>query len=217
MESYPSNSQNERLKREAKPKPENTEAKGEKIVESVVTGKVVIKKKTLGRRFLDTFIAGDGHGVWHYVLFEVIVPATKDVIADVVSQGVERMVYGEARSTSRRGSRPSGTGGYVSYNRYSQQNREPSTRPGVSRSVRSSSNFDQVILETRGEALEVIDRLEDLIERYGEATVADLYGLLDKTSQFTDEKWGWTDISRHDIRRVQQGYQLILPRPVALD
>ena len=214
MDQYPSNSQNERLKRESKPQ---AEAKEEKVVESVVTGKVILKKKTLGRRFLDTFIAGDGHGVWHYVLFEVIVPATKDVIADVVSQGVERMVYGEARSTSRRGNRPSGSSGYVSYNRYSQQSREPATRPNLSRSARSTHSFDQIILETRGEALEVIDRLEDLIERYGEATVADLYGLIDITSQFTDEKWGWTDISRHDIRRVQRGYQLILPRPISLD
>ena len=77
---------------------------------------------------------------------------------------------------------------------------------------KATHNFDGIILESRREAEEVIDRLGDLIDNYDAATVSDLYELVGITGSFTDDKWGWTDIRSAGIRRVREGYLLQLPR-----
>jgi hypothetical protein len=217
MEDFPANSQFPR----AKEIPEKKEEP--KKVEQITTGPVKVRKKPLGRRFLDTFLAGSMAGVGQYVLLEVIVPAIRDVIADTVSQGAERLIYGEARSSSRRtGQRPGGSGGYISYNRYAsttapwKKDRED-PRPALSRHARATHNFNEIVLNTRVEVEEVIDRLYELISQYGQATVSDLYDLCGISWSFTDEKWGWTQLKNAEPQRVTGGYLIKLPRPEQLD
>ena len=193
-----------------------------KKIESVVVGEVTRRKKPLGKRFAETFTGGNAKGVWSYVLFDVLVPAAKDMFADAVSQGVERMIFGEGRSTSRRtGQRPGGPNSYVSYNRYapsgagSFRHEEPRTR--MSRRGRASHDFDEIILATRVEGEEVIERLFDLVSRYEAATVADLYELVGVSGNYTDDKWGWTDVRGSGVTRVRNGYLLDLPKPEPID
>ena len=87
----------------------------------------------------------------------------------------------------------------------------------MSRRAKATHNFDEIILATRHEAEEVIDRLFDLISRYETATVADLYELVGEDRSYTDDKWGWTDIRGAGVQRVRNGYLLNLPRPEPLD
>ncbi len=187
----------------------------EKKLEKVVTGPVSRRKKPLGTRFAETIFGGDGKGVLHYILLDVLLPAAKDTIADVVTQGIERALFGEARSSSRRtGSRAPSPSSYVSYNRYS--NSPISGRPGpasreVDRRDRANDDYDQYTLRTRPEAEEVLRRMDHLIEQYGSASKADLHELLGLESRYTDEKWGWTEFGSGSIRRVRDGYLLELP------
>lgn len=218
MDDFPSNSYKSRTSppvEEPKEKPVE-----EKRVEKIVEGEVVRRKKPLGRRFVETFFSGDAHGVVSYVIVDVLLPAAKDTLADAVSQGFERLIFGEARSTSRRtGSRP-GSSGFVSYNRYSSQTpsrREEPRNREISQRARAAHDFDEIILATRTEAEEVVGRLFDVVARYEAATVADLYELLGLTAKFTDDKWGWTDLRGAGVTRVRNGYLLDLPRPEALD
>jgi hypothetical protein len=210
MDNYPSN----------RHKVPETEPDEPKKIERVVEGAVVRRKKPLGKRIQETFIGSDMKSVGQYVTFEVLLPAMKDTIADITSQGVERMLFGEARSTSRRtGVRPGGSG-HVQYNRFSSdrdrggRNRD---RDFPSRRARATHNFDEIILATRIEAEEVIDRLFDLVSRYNTASVADLYELVGVTGDYTDDKWGWSDIRGAGVTRVRNGYLLDLPRPEPLD
>jgi hypothetical protein len=71
----------------------------------------------------------------------------------------------------------------------------------------------EVILDTKIEAETVAEKLYDIIEKYGHVTVADLNDLIGETSQYTDHKYGWTDLRGLDIRRIREGYLLILPDP----
>lgn len=208
MENYPPNAQKAK-----------DDTKEPKKVDKVVEGEVLRRKKPLGKRFAETFVGGDAKSVWHYVLFDVLIPAAKDTAADAVSQGIEKMLFGEARSASRRGgSRPSTAGGYVSYNRYAPSTVTRREEPrAVSRRARASHDFDEIIIPTRGEAEEVVDRLFDLVSRYEVATVADLYELVGVTGSYTDDKWGWTDIRGAGVSRVRDGYLLNLPRPEPID
>ena len=87
----------------------------------------------------------------------------------------------------------------------------------MSRRARASHDFDEIILASRVEAEEVIDRLFDLVSRYESATVADLYEMVGVTGNFTDDKWGWTNIRGAGVTRVRNGFLLDLPRPEPLD
>jgi hypothetical protein len=210
MDNYPSNS------RTAKAPEEETEPKK---INSVVTGEVTRRKKPLGKRFTETFVGGDISTVANYVVLEVLIPAAKDMMSDAVSQGIDRMLFGESRGSSRsRSSRPSGTNGYVSYNR---MGAKPPSREGLNEFARrperrSSHDFDEIILATRAEAEEVIDRLFDLVNQYQQATVADLLELVGVSSNHVDHKWGWTDIRGAGVTKIRNGYLLDLPKPESI-
>lgn len=192
-----------------------------KKVERVTTGEVVRRKKPLGKRFKEIFVSGDGRSVMSYIALDVLVPAAKDTIADAVGEGVQRMLFGEGSGRRRDRGR---SGSYVSYNRMSssgspfgvRSNRDDDRRE-MSRRGRASHDFDELVLPTRGEAEEVIDRLFDLISRYESASVADLYELVGINSNYTDNKWGWTDFRGAGVSRVRNGYLLDLPRAEPLD
>lgn len=214
MDSYPSNSNYAKESKipTAEPAPE-------KKIEKVIEGEVVRRKKPWTKRFSEALIGGDSRTVSVYILQDVLIPAAKDAIADAMSQGVERMLYGEARSVSRRSGR---RGGYTSYNKiYSPntppwENRREETR-SITRRSRATHNFDEIILQTRAEADEVLERLFDLIGSYQTATVADLYELLGVTGSYTDDKWGWSELPGADVVRIPRGYLLKLPRPEPLN
>lgn len=206
--SYPSNSN--------KKKTEGGKNERKKL-EKVITGKVVERKKPLGRKIAETFAGDDAQSVGSYILFEVIVPTVKSMISDAVSQGVERLLFGGGtqRNPSSRGS--SG-GRYTSYNKmYRSSERDRDSPRQISNKARASHNFTEVVLDSRGEAEMIIDNLIELINDYDVATVADLYDLVDIAGEFTDEKWGWTDLRGASVRRVREGYLLDLPRAVLLD
>lgn len=192
----------------------------------VTKGEVIKRKTPLGKRVKDTFFGGeDGRGVVEYIAFEVMVPAVKDLLADTVNLGVERLIFGDsARGTSRRtGRRPSSSrSNHTSYGaRYRRGGLTPDPRERrgqtISSRSRASHDFDEIILETRGEADEVLDRLSERVEMYQLATVADLYDLVGVTCTYTDDKWGWEDLSTSGIRRIRQGYLLDLPAPDPID
>lgn len=208
MDDFPSNSRMKITKQEPEPKK----------VDRIIEGEVIRRKKPLGTRIKETFIGADMKSVGQYITFEVLLPAMKDTIADIVTQGAERALFGEARSTSRRtGVRPGV--GYTNYSRMAdpRDRNRGRDREVLSRRARANHDFDDIVLSTRVEAEEVIDRLYDLVGKYQSATVADLYDLLGVSSEFTDDKWGWTDLYGSKARRVTGGYLLDIPRPVPLD
>jgi hypothetical protein len=209
---YPSNSNSSKMPRASKQEP--------KVVTQVVTGDVIRKKQSLGKKIREIFLGGDAQSVGAYVAYDIVIPAIKNTLSDVVSMGIERMLFGEGvRSPSQR-ARAAGSGGYVSYNKFapSSTNRYGREEPRqLSRRARSAHNFDEIILATRAEAEEVITQLFTLIERYDSATVNDLYELVGVTGDFTDEKYGWTDMRGARVDRIRDGYLLNLPTPEPLE
>jgi hypothetical protein len=209
---FPSNSKSPRAESEPK------------RVEQVTTSEVISQKKTLGRRFRETFIAGDSKSILNYVILDVLVPQAKDMIVEAFHQGLERMIYGESRpSRSRPGIRSGSTPGHINYaNRYTSRGNNPIGRAdredhsGPTASVRSH-NFDDILLATRVEAETVLDRMYDLLRDYEMASVADLYSLIGWSSSHVDQKWGWTDLKGATPMRTRNGYLLNLPTPLPLD
>lgn len=183
-----------------------------KKIEGVTVNKVTRRQKPMGKRFFETFFSGDNaQGVFEYIVFDVIIPAVKDLASDAWSQLGERALYGgESRSPHRRAnSRPSGTSGYISYNRFSTSQR-PDDRPPLPR--RAQSNFDDLVFQTRAEALEVLDQMNDVIEKYGVVTQADVYEMAELTPEPIDHKWGWSDLTGSRVTKIREGHLIQIPR-----
>lgn len=180
--------------------------------EKIVTGPVVQRKKGLAGKFGGNFLAESGEGVLQYVLMEVLLPAAKSTISDVVSMGVERLLYGDQKSRPR-SDRP---GGYTNYSKIAKQAAGYGQHV-ISQRGRALHEFDDIVLATRGEAEEVLDRLREIVDVYNVASVADLYDACGITTDFTDNKFGWDDLRSASVRLTRGGYLLSLPRPQPLD
>jgi hypothetical protein len=176
-------------------------------LESVVKGTAVKRKVPLGRRLAETFGGDSAHNVGQFIMFDVIIPAIKVMISDAVSQGFERLLFGGAARN-----RPIGSGyrprQHTGYRSAFDSNTTRAVRE-ISTQARSRHNFDEVILDTREEANDVLEALDDAIKEFGVATVADLYDLVGITGNFTDNQWGWTDLREANIRLISGGKYLI--------
>lgn len=192
---------------------DSAEPKREKKIERVVTGEVVVQKRSLGRKFRDLFIEADIRSVARYVISDVLLPAFRNTIVDASTKGVERMMYGE--SAFRR--RNYGSGPRVTYN--NPINRQPyrdseRSRYGPTSAPRAMARGrEDFILASREEAELVLERMNDIIDNYDVASVADLNDLVGFPTTHIDNKWGWSSLTDVQIRQIREGYLIDLPAP----
>lgn len=201
MEDYRKNSN--------KAKTEAEQQTSGKKVEKIVTGSAKAKKKSELRKIADAFIQTDARTVGDYIFGEVLVPAIKKTFADIVNNSLDMFLWGKGGS----GRRPRGNAERISYRSYYDsptRTREPDRR-------QRSYDYDEVILDTREEAEEVLARMEELLADYKMVSVADFYDLVGITGKTTDNRYGWTDLTKADIIRDRDGYLIKLPRAIALD
>lgn len=182
--------------------------KDEKRVEKVVTGKVITKKEGFFTKMFKGFISEDAKDVKSYVFGDVLIPAIKKAISDIVTDGIDIILYGESR-----GKRGRSTADRVSYRNYYDRN-DSYRRPAPSY---NDYSYDNIILETRGEAEEVLARMDELMDTYGLVRVADLKDLVGITGTYTDNKYGWTNIRSAEVIRVRDGFTIKMPRAVVID
>lgn len=185
-------------------------SKREKRCDKIVSGVAKTKKKSEVRKLTDVFISDDISKVKESVVFDILIPSCKKIISEVVTSGIDMILYGETGRTKKSGVAASNVS-YRNYNSYS--NERKSYRP-VSRSTYS---YDDVILDSRGEAEAVLMRLEEVIDEYDFASVGDLYDMVGITGSYTDNNYGWTDIRSARIDRVSEGYLIHMPRALPID
>lgn len=195
MENYQSNSF----------KSKELEAKQpEKKLTKVANAK--LKKKSEIQKIAETFVAEDLNKVKNAVLMDVIVPAVKKVISDIVTNGIDMLLYGEAKHNKTT------TTSKIGYNSmYNSQN-----QTNAARVARSSYIYNDIILSSRGEAEEVLNQMNEIIGTYGVVSVADLCEIVGVTGEFTDNKYGWSDIRDAYVERSKDGYMLKLPRALPI-
>lgn len=202
--------------------PEPADKPQEKPKLQAVTKSAVQRKMSIGRRIKNALVVDDAQSIGAYLLEDVVIPTVKTLISDIAVGAIERALYGEARGRSMSSSRISGRG-YTPYNRiYSSGSRvtPPDDGPGdrreLSRDARRSHDFGEIVFESRPEAYEVLDRLNDQIKNFDVATVGDLLDLSGITATHVDENWGWRTLATAQVRRVRNGYILDLERPVKI-
>lgn len=184
-------------------------------LEKVVQGATVQKKRGFGKKIKETFGGDDARSVGSYIFFDVILPAAKAMLADAASQGAERLLFGDSRGRSRAQSQRGP--GRTSYSRMYGSDNDRSPRRELSSRARATHDFDEIYIESRGEAEAVLDQLTILVDDYDHAKVSDYYELVGVTSNPQDQRWGWTDLRGARISLERGGYLVILPRTVPID
>lgn len=198
MENFPSNSH---------------ESKEKRIVKPVVTG-AKTKKKSEISKVADVFLAEDINSVKSYIIMDVLVPAVKKAISDIVTNGIDMILYGGNGNPSTKKSIASKVS-YTPYYKYNQQTNQTNDRP-VSR-PKAAYEYDDVVFDSRGEAEKLLLAMDHAIQEYGMVSVGDYYDLAGITSQYTTHKYGWTDLRGAEVVRIREGYIIKLPKPTPLD
>ena len=184
----------------------------DKKVKPVVAKAAKTRKKGEIQRFADAFISEDANKVKSYILIEVVIPTVKKAISDIVTTGIDMILYGESGRNKK-----SASGSKISYRNYYEQDRDR-VRAGSMGSRRNTPDYYDILFDTRGDAESVLDAMNDIISQFGTVSVSDFYDLARVSNDnFTMNRYGWTNIGGATAVRVRDGYVLKLPRAVPLN
>lgn len=201
MEEYKSNSNRSKEQ-------EKSEKPAERRTDKVISGEAHRRKKSGLSKAGSVFMPGDIESVKNYILMDVLIPCVKRAISDIVYNGINMLLGEPPRSKSE--SRAAKVN-YRSY--YEQQNeRREYNRPRA----QAAYSYDDIVFGSRGDAEEVLYRMEELLDRFDVVSVADLFDMAGVTCNYTDNKYGWTNLQDAHVARTNDGYIIRLPRATTL-
>lgn len=180
---------------------QNNPNEDKKKVEKVIKGTAKTKKKSGLAKFAGNFISDDVPNIKTYIFKDIVIPTIKKGISDTI----DMILFGSSRGSKMNGSKVS----YRSYYDSGRSTNYTETRTGYS--------YDDIVIESRGEAEEVLNQMCELISTYGIVSVADLYDLVGVSSNYTDNKYGWTNLRNGEVVRVRDGYMLKLPKALPIN
>lgn len=174
-----------------------------KLSPVVGQGGVVSTKKPVSKRLKEAFFGDD-------VIDNVVVPGIKNLILE----GLE-MVFFHTR-----------TGRFNQSPYYYQQpsyNQPYYPQPSYQQPVQNQQTYQtqrvdyrNIILRTKEDADNVIRNLRQRVADYGSASVADLLDLIGVAGEYTDNNWGWRDGRYFGVRRISQGFLIVVPDAMPL-
>ena len=183
--------------------------------EKKVIAKAKVQKKSAIKEALRTFFAQDLPEIAEHLIIDVAIPAAKNAITDMVTQGIQQLLYGEVDPRRR------STSGYTSYSRSSRDYRGSAyyeSRRTERREPRQSkpTNVEDLVFDARGDAVDVIEYIAETIDEYGQVSVADLMSSVGIQPRYTDERWGWTTTDAFELRQIREGWLISADRPEPL-
>jgi len=170
-------------------------------------------KRSLWKEVKGEFIAEDVDSVGGYILHDILFPALRDLVSDIGHGFIDAAMGGKSpRYRSRRRDRDDS---YISYNRmYDDRDRRRRRDDDRYDRPRRIRDLDEIVFDYREDAEDCLEALISYLERYDEVPVSYLYDKLGWTipGAFTDDDWGWTNLSSARIRPYRGGFRLELPR-----
>ena len=190
-------------------KPNSNKAKEERkeTIQPVVKANVRRKKKSGLKKVANILLAEDIEDAKARLIGDVVIPAIRQAIHDIFDRGSDLMFFGQdSKNGKPRASR-------VSYKDYYDSDKKTLERY---KTPPKTLEYNDVIFDSRSEAEEVLFKMDELIEVYGSASVADFYEFAGITGDYPANSYGWTDIRSAHIDRVRDngeyGYTIVFPR-----
>ena len=168
----------------------------------------VVQKETVAKKTVTRFFGGDPKDVAMYTLRDVLLPALKETLLDIICKGSERLIMGDNAPINRNFRRHNGRiDQYTSYNSMY----DGPSRLNVNR-ARSRYDFADILIDSRPKAEDILSRMNDLLDNYGVVRVSDFYNEVGVTGVYTDQNWGWTDLRGSSVRQVRGGWVIEMPQ-----
>lgn len=182
-------------------------------VNKVISGNVVGKRRDPIKKVGQLFFAEDISSIKNYIIFDVLLPAIKNVVADSITNSVSMALFGDFRTGTNRSGITSALNSPTKYSTVYRMGESPK----IASTSRSRFFFENPIVEDKADAERVIRDLQDLIEAQEYATVADMYSMLGVKSEPTYNNYGWYKIGQAKPIPVKEGWVINLPKPVVLN
>lgn len=194
---------------------QKTEEVQDHKVEQIATGKKV--PQSAGSKFLSNLFADDIQNIKEYILWDVLMPAFKNAISDTITNGIDMLLFGTTRSGRGSSKKVNYSGIYsggsssrvIRFN--DKRDDEPRRKGGI-----YGYSYQEIVLNSRAEAEDVLWHLRKIERDYGMVSVADMYQAVGEDFEFTDNKWGWSDLDSATVQRVSDGFIIKMPRIEAL-
>jgi hypothetical protein len=171
----------------------------EKKVTSVVHGGVRQKEPGIWNKVSEFFGMDELKTFKDYVSF----------VADITNRVYSAM---DTLMGNRRG--PTTPGARIQYGSYYQSQNPPQNSGNARQRAEARYSYNDLVFDTRGDAEVVLANMRGLLTEYRAVSIADMFDLAELTSPngYTDNKYGWTDLSTARVIRVNGGYMIDLPR-----
>lgn len=183
-----------------------------KRVQAVTSNVVVKSQSSESSKPARKFFAEDAKSVGGHVVESIIIPSAQRLLSDVVKGAIDWLIFG-SKGASRSGP---GTISYGSYfNRSGLVNTSPISynQPQIMpRPTPTLYQVNDIVINDREAVEEVLIRMREMINAYGMVSVGDFYDLVSVRANFTDYKWGWFDLSKVDVIRVDDGFCIRFPK-----
>jgi len=180
----------------------------------------IVRKPTFIQSIAKSFVGEGVQSVGAYILYDVLIPAAKTTIQDMIISGIDMLLYGEVRSGSKSRSRGD-SHGQVSYgNFYKRGGGRPEPKYAHPKTIAMGNRFelDEIYFRYGNEASDVLESMMELLEQYDEVTVTDYYDLAGVDgATWAHNKYGWKDLTKSFCTHTRNGYAIVLPEPMELD
>ena len=94
---------------------------------------------------------------------------------------------------------------------------EGRTKNGPQRSNVFCFSYNDIVFSNRSDAEEVLSGMLEILEHFEVVSVADLFDLAGLRFDYTDNKYGWTNLQDARVERVCGGYVIHLPKATNID
>ena len=150
-------------------------------------------KKKFSQKLKEAMFSEDiGNGsVSEYVFFRILIPSVKRVLSDMANTAINMALGLDPKTRTIQANTHTANASVYRDRNYN--------RPGESyngrREALSELEWDE---RTAGD---ILSQVQDLIERYGECSISDVYSIMDMPDKIrtTDRNWGWTSARNIEI------------------
>ena len=157
------------------------------------------KKKKFGQKMKEAMFSEDiGNGsVTEYVFFKILIPSVKRILSDMANTAINMALGLDPKTRTIQANTHTANSSVYRDRNYSR---------GYSASEQNRRSAVSELVWDEATANDIFNQMSDLIERYGNCSLADAYsimGLGDRICR-TDRNWGWTSMRGADVVAVDR-------------
>lgn len=157
------------------------------------------KKKKFGQKMKEAMFSEDiGNGsVTEYVFFKILIPSVKRILSDMANTAINMALGLDPKTRTIQANTHTANASVYRDRNYSR---------GYSASEQNRRSAVSELVWDEATANDIFNQMSDLIERYGNCSLADAYsimGLGDRICR-TDRNWGWTSMRGADVVAVDR-------------